>query len=374
MSLRHIINGSDILIEYENLNKTNNIFFKDYKNAFSKFLNSGHYILGEQVLNFEKEFAKYNGSKYCIGVASGTDALTISLKCLNLNKNGEVLVQSNAYIATVLAIINAGLKPVLVEPDIQTYNMSIENLKSKINNNTVAILPTHLYGKPTDMKSILKIANEFNLKIVEDCAQAHGASQNEKKVGNFGDLGAFSFYPTKNLGALGDAGAIVTNNKELAEKARKMRVYGFRKQYYSDILGYNSRLDEFQAAILRIKLKKLDKLNKHKRKLAKIYSTNLSDKIIRPVTKKDLYDVYHIYPIRSDKRDLLRKHLIKKDIITSIHYPVPVNKQVSLQNYFKNERMLIAEDIANTIMSLPISFFHTKEDILNVCNNINIYG
>jgi len=282
------------MIEYENLRKVNEPFFKNFKCSFNELLKSGRYILGNNVNIFEKEFASYCGSKNCVGVASGLDALILSLKVFDFEKESEIIVPSNTYIATILSIVNNQLKPILVEPDIKTYNIDPYKIEEKITSKTRAIIVVHLYGKACNMNPIIKIAKKYNLKIIEDCAQAHGAEYKNKKVGTFGDLGAFSFYPTKNLGALGDAGAITTDNIELFEKIKCIRNYGEKVKYNNEFIGFNSRLDEIQAGLLSIKLKKLDEINKHKRMLAKIYMKNLKDCYIKPLIEKDYFDVYHI--------------------------------------------------------------------------------
>jgi dTDP-4-amino-4,6-dideoxygalactose transaminase len=362
------------MIEYENLCEVNRSFFKDYKVSFDSFLSSGRYILGEGVLKFEKEFSDYCGTKYCVGVASGLDALVLSLEVLHLKKNSEVIVPSNTYIATILAIIQAGLKPVLVEPDIKTYNISPENIRLAITKNTTAILPVHLYGKACEMEEIMEIAKSNNLKLVEDCAQAHGAKQKNKKIGSFGDINAFSFYPTKNLGVLGDAGAITTDNEELAERVRCLRNYGSNKKYYNELIGYNSRLDEIQAMFLSIKLKKLDEINEYKRKLAKIYLSHLSDSFVKPIVDDAFFDVYHIFPIRHEKRDNLKQYLFDNGVKTEIHYPLPPNKQKAMVGIIDKFKCPISEKIHNTILSLPISYMHTIEDIKKVIEIANKFG
>lgn len=286
------------MIEYENLKKFNHSFFKEFTKSFIDTLESGWYILGKNVEIFEKSFADYCGAKYCIGVASGLDALFLSLKAFNFERGSEIIVPSNTYIATILSILNADLTPVLVEPDIKTYNIDPMRIEEKITSKTKAIMVVHLYGKACAMDRILEIADAYNLKVIEDCAQAHGAMFKGQKVGTFGDIGAFSYYPTKNLGALGDAGAVVTNREEIAEVIKKLRNYGSTIKYQNVLIGYNSRLDEIQAGFLNVKLKKLDEINNHKRKLAKIYLENLNDDYVKPVVDKDYFDVYHIFNIR----------------------------------------------------------------------------
>ena len=359
----------DILIEYENLAKFNEPFFNEFIEAVKNVLKNGWYILGNNVKKFEEEFAKYIGVKHCIGVGSGLDALIIALDSLDLPKGSEIIVPSNTYIATILAVVRCGYKPILVEPDIRTYNIDHTKIEEKITSKTKAIIIVHLYGKPCNMDPIIEICKKYDLYLLEDCAQAHGAMYNSKKVGSFG-LGCFSFYPTKNLGALGDGGAITTDDDDLAEKIRALRNYGSHKKYYNDYIGYNSRLDEIQAAFLLIKLKYLDQINSHKRDLAKIYFENLSDEFIKPYQHPDYYDVFHIYNIRHYKRDKIRDYLIKKGIKTEIHYPIPPHKQKAMQGILEGEYP-ISEEIHNTTLSLPISYFHTKEDILKVCEVLN---
>jgi len=359
------------MIEYENLGKVNEPFFKDLKYSFDELLKSGHYILGNNVNAFEKEFAFYCGSKNCVGVASGLDALILSLKVFEFGKESEVIVPSNTYIATILSIIHNQLKPVLVEPDIRTYNIDPYKIEEKITSKTKAIIVVHLYGKTCNMDPIIEIAKKYNLKVIEDCAQAHGAKYKGKKVGTFGDLGAFSFYPTKNLGALGDAGAITTDDVKLAEKLKCLRNYGEKRKYNNENVGLNSRLDEIQAGFLSIKLKKLDEINKRKRMLAEIYLKNLNDYYIKPFTEKDYFDVYHIFSIRHPKRDILKDFLLKNKIQTSIHYPIPPHKQKAMQGIINCLDYPISEEVHKTILSLPISYFHTKDDIYQVIEIMN---
>jgi dTDP-4-amino-4,6-dideoxygalactose transaminase len=358
------------MIEYENLNKANSGFFNEYIAAFNALLKSGKFILGKNVEDFEKKFADYCGVKYCVGVASGLDALTISLKNFSFPNGSEIIVPSNTYIATIIAILNAGLKPVLAEPYLDTYNLNPKQIESKINRKTKAILPVHLYGKACKMDSITALAQKHGLIIIEDCAQAHGAAFKKKKTGSFGEMGAFSFYPTKNLGALGDAGAIVTNNDEIYSNLLKYRNYGSSKKYYFDLIGLNSRLDEIQAAFLLIKLKYLDKINSHKRKIAKLYQENLKNDFIKPVVDKDCFDVFHIYNIRHEKRNDIKSYLMKNEIHSEIHYPIPPYKQKALKDYFKEE-YLISDEIHNTTLSLPISYAHTTDDIFSVIEVLN---
>ena len=359
------------MIEYENLYLSNKNLINKYEEKFSAILQIGWFILGAEVKKFEVDFSKYCGVKYCIGVANGLDALILSLRVLNLPKGSEVIVPSNTYIATILAIIEAGLVPILIEPRITTYNLDPELIESRISKKTKAILVVHLYGKCAEMDSIIQIANNHSLYIIEDAAQAHGASINGVKAGNFGDLAAFSFYPTKNLGALGDAGGITTNNFDFAQDLQKLRNYGSSIKYHNDVPGINSRLDEIQAGFLRIKLELLDKINLRKREIAKIYNENLTNNIIKPVSQEGYFDVFHIYNIRTERRNQLKEYLLDNKIKTEIHYPIPPHKQNALKELSKNEKFPIAEEIHNTTLSLPISVFHTNDDIYKTINAIN---
>lgn len=357
------------MIEYESLGRLNRGFEKEYLQCFRDLLDSGWYILGKKVESFEKAFASYCGTKYCIGVASGLDALMLALRSYEFPVGSEVLVPSNTYIATILSILQCGLKPILVEPDIRTYNIDPLKIEEKITKNTRAIMVVHLYGKSCDMESIMQIASKYDLPVIEDCAQAHGAMFKGQKVGTFG-IGAFSFYPTKNLGALGDAGAITTGDSDKNEMFRALRNYGSKIKYQNDYIGYNSRLDEIQAALLSVKLKYLDEINQHKRNLANIYLTELKDDFIKPVVSSDYFDVYHIFNIRHPKRDELRDFLLKNGIKTDVHYPIPPHKQKAMEGIIEGEFPL-SEEIHKTTLSLPISYGHILDDIYKVIEVLN---
>ncbi len=359
------------MIEYENLRKVNEPFFEDFKRTFAETLESGWYILGKRVETFEGEFAGYCGSGHCVGVASGLDALTLSLKAFDFKRGDEVIVPSNTYVATILAVLHCGLTPVLVEPDIRTYNIDPARIEEKITSRTVAILVVHLYGKPCQMDPIGAIARRHGLKLVEDCAQAHGATYKGKRTGSFGDFGAFSFYPTKNLGALGDAGAVTTDGPELADRVRKLRNYGSGVKYHNELVGFNSRLDEIQAAFLSIKLGKLDEINGHKRSLATIYREGLKDDFVKPVVEEGCGDVYHIFNVRHPDRDRLKEYLLQNGIRTEIHYPVPPHRQQALQGLLPDYDYPVSDEIHATTLSLPISYFHTELDIRRVVEVMN---
>ena len=360
------------MIDYENLGELNKQFFESYIESFTKTLYSGWYILGNNVEKFENEYASYVESIKCIGVANGLDALILSLKSLSLPAKSEVIVPSNTYIATILAIIHCGFKPILVEPDILSYNIDPNKIKEKVTSSTKAIMVVHLYGKCCNMDPINLIANEFNLFIIEDCAQSHGAKYKGIKSGNLGTIGAHSFYPTKNLGAIGDAGAITTNNIELHNKLLALRNYGSKIKYMNDYIGYNSRLDEIQAGFLSIKLKKIEQIIDHKRKLAKLYLENLKEDFIKPIVDDDYFDVYHIFNIRHPHRDKLKEFLFTKGIKTEIHYPISPNKQKAMQGIIK-ENFPISEEIHSTTLSLPISLIHNEDNIYHIIEVLNSF-
>lgn len=359
------------MIEYENLKLVNQPFFEEYRKAFDAMLDSGWYILGKNVQEFETAFAAYCGTKHCIGVGNGLDALTIALRSFGFAPGDEVIVPSNTYIATILAVLHNGLVPVPVEPDLRTYNLDPAKIEARITAKTKAILPVHLYGKLCDMKAINAIAAKHGLKVVEDCAQAHGAHYEGKKAGNWGDFGAFSFYPTKNLGALGDAGSLNCNDDALALSAKRLRNYGSDVKYYNEVVGFNSRLDEMQAGFLSIKLRALDEINAHKRKLASLYLQGLKNDFVLPLVQEGYFDVYHIFNIRHEKRDALKTFLLENGIKTDIHYPVTPKNQKAMKGYFDAYDLPLAEEIHRTTLSLPISYFHTENDIAQVIETLN---
>jgi dTDP-4-amino-4,6-dideoxygalactose transaminase len=358
-------------IFYENLNLLNKEFEFQFKEKFNSFLNNGWYVLGNEVSNFENNFAKFCGSKYCVGLANGLDALELGLSVFDFPANSEILVPSNTYIATILAIINAGHIPVLIEPNIVTYNIDHGLIEGKISPKTKAIMVVHLYGQIAQMDEIVNIAKQYNLEIIEDCAQAHGATLNNKKAGTFGKIGAFSFYPTKNLGALGDAGAIITDDFDIYKKILALRNYGSEKKYYNKYLGRNSRLDELQAAFLNVKLPSLDKINEHKRTIALIYDEGLTDLVVKPREIDNSRHVYHIYNIRTNKRDELKQYLLDNGIHTEIHYPLPPNKQEGYEEFFKANSFPISSEIHLTTLSLPISYANSFDEISIVVDVIN---
>ena len=359
------------MIEYEDLAAVNGRFINALRTKFHDVTERGWFILGNEVKQFEESFAKFHKTKFCIGVASGLDALILSLRALDLEKGSEVIVPSNTYIATIFAVMHCGMKPVLVEADIETYNIDPQKIEAAITKKTRAIIVVHLYGKCCRMDHIKKICRSYKLKLIEDCAQSHGAKFKDQISGTFGDCGAFSFYPTKNLGALGDAGAVLCSNSKIEKNIRSFRNYGSSKKYYNEHVGFNSRLDELQAAFLNIKLNKLNEYTSHKRTLASIYLKGLKKDFVLPVVRKEEFDVFHIFAIRHPNRDLLKKYLLQKNIQTEIHYPVPPHKQVAMQNVLKKKSFPISEEIHRTILSLPCSFAHSEDDVRSVVRVMN---
>ncbi|EAK9908150.1 DegT/DnrJ/EryC1/StrS family aminotransferase [Campylobacter lari] len=357
------------MVNFLDLHKINARFEDEIKNKINEVINSGWYILGKQCADFETNFAQYCGVKHCIGVANGLDALRIIIKAYEFSKDDEIIVPANTYIASILAITDNLCKPVLIEPDINTYNINAKSIKEKITNKTKAIMVVHLYGQVCDMEPIYALAKKYNLKIIEDCAQAHGAHFKEKKVGSLGDAAGFSFYPGKNLGALGDAGCITTNDDLLASKIRALANYGSHKKYENLYAGLNSRLDELQAGILDIKLKYLDSDNQKRKEIADYYMKNIkNENIILP--KIDIDHVWHLFVIRTNFRDKLQKYLNENNIQTIIHYPIPPHKQECYKD-FNNLSLPITEKIHNEVLSLPISPVMTQEEIKQVVEVIN---
>ena len=367
-------------VEYENLAGLNAPFVKEFESAFSEVLHKGWFILGNEVSRFEEEFASFLQAPYFLGLASGLDALEIPLKIAEWPEDTEVIVPSNTYIATVNAVINAGYKPVFVEPDIRTYNIDPARIEAKINENTRAIMVVHLYGKPCEMDPILNLCEKYGLSLIEDCAQSHGAQYKGKPTGTFG-FGSFSFYPTKNLGALGDAGGLTLHTQEDFEKVRAWRNYGSNVKYYNEYIGDNSRLDEVQAAFLRIKLKALDRITLHKKQLAALYHELLDkNKFVLPYSASHLDEVFHIFPVRHSRRDDLKAWLLEHGIKSEIHYPVAPCDQHSIRELFgrkgwklNEEDFVLAREIHDSILSLPISTIHTEDDIRYVAKVMNAF-
>jgi dTDP-4-amino-4,6-dideoxygalactose transaminase len=359
-------------VEFESLAASNKKYFEQLTTAFDQTVKKGWYILGTQVKDFEKNFAEFVGSRHCIGLASGLDALILALRAFDFQAGDEVIVPSNTYIATILSILHCNLKPVLVEPDIRTYTIDPAGIEAAITSRTRAIMVVHLYGKSCDMAPIMKIKEKYGLKLIEDCAQSHGALCGQKMTGTFGEFGAFSFYPTKNLGALGDAGAMTTDDDELALRIRRLRNYGSDVKYYNEVVGYNSRLDEIQAALLNVKLPSLQEANAYKRTLAALYLNGLSsEKFILPVVQDGFFDVFHQFVIRHPERDRLRAYLLENGVKTEIHYPVAPHRQKAMQGILDSYSYPVSEEIHQTILSLPISFGHTPDDIQYVIEVMN---
>ena len=343
-------------IPFLDLASQNNEILEELNEQFINAVSSGRYINGNQLEMFEEEFAHYIKVKYCIGVGNGLDALTLSLKVLGIKKGDEILVPSNTFIATWLAVSNVGAIPVPIEPDINTFNMDANLIEREINENTKAIIVVHLYGLPAEMDQVIKIAKKYNLKVIEDAAQAHGATYKNKMIGSIGDINAFSFYPGKNLGALGDGGAVTTNNKTYANKLRMLSNYGSKQKYIHKELGVNSRLDELQAAFLRVKLRQLDQNNNKRIEIAKRYLENLKHcNIILPKKFEISKHVWHLFVIRVKDREKLQKNLLNLGIQTIYHYPVPPHKQNAYKNHFQSKRKLrITEQLAKEIISIPL--------------------
>jgi dTDP-4-amino-4,6-dideoxygalactose transaminase len=336
--------------------------------AVSRVLGSGYYLLGKELEAFEKEFADYLDVKYCVGVGNGLDALHLALRALGVGQGDEVLVPSNTYIATWLAVSYAGAVPVPVEPDERTYNIDPEKLEAAITDRTRAIIPVHLYGQPADMDPILEVARKHNLWVLEDAAQAHGACYKGKRVGGLGDIAGWSFYPGKNLGAFGDGGAVTTNNGELADRVRVLRNYGSRTKYFNEVRGFNSRLDEIQAAVLRVKLKHLDRWNRRRLKIAELYRRELEGcDLILPHVPEWAEPVYHLFVVRSGQRDALQQYLKTQGIGTLIHYPVPPHlQQAYCEIGLAAGTLPISERIHQEVLSLPIGPHVTEAQVETV--------
>ena len=329
---------------------------EEIDSAVARVLNSGWYILGPEVEAFETEFADYCGVSHCVGVANGLDALTLALRALDIGPGDEVIVPSNTYIATWLAVSAVGATPVPVEPDPATYNIDPRRIEAAITPRTKALLPVHLYGQPADLDPILAIARQHKLKVVEDAAQAHGARYKNKRIGGHGDIVCWSFYPGKNLGALGDAGAITTNDVYLADKIQVLRNYGSRVKYVNEVPGVNSRLDPLQAAVLRVKLKVLDKWAERRQAIAALYSKQLIETgLVLPVVPEWADPAWHLYVVRSTERDALQSRLQDAGIGTLIHYPIPPHRQQAYAHLDMAPKSLpVAEKLAAEVLSLPM--------------------
>lgn len=362
------------MIKFLDLKAVNNRYTEDVKAAFNRLLESGWYLLGKELENFESEFAAYCGTSYAVGVGSGLDALVLIIRAYGFGRGDEIIVPSNTYIATVLAVTACGVEPVFVEPNPETHLIDTTKIEEKITEKTRAIMPVHLYGRSCDMNEICNLAKKYDLKVIDDAAQAHGAvHERDDTGGNFtGRAIGFSFYPSKNLGALADSGAVTTNDGELVEKIKALRNYGSHKRYYNKYLGVNSRMDELQAAILNIKLKGLDKDNGRRRKIVGYYLETIKNKKIRlPKPPRDPEKhVWHLFVITTKERDRLRQYLQNNEIQTQIHYPIPPHKQECYRKY-NTLSLPIAEQLANEVLSLPISPVMTEEDVQRITKVIN---
>ena len=339
----------------------------------ARVLGSGRYLLGTELEAFESEYADYIGARYCIGVGNGLDALHLTLLAMGIGPGDEVLVPSNTYIATWLAVSQTGAIPVPIEPDERTYNIDPQRIEAAITSRTRAILPVHLYGQPADMTPILACAEKHGLKVLADGAQAQGARYHGEAIGGLGDATAWSFYPGKNLGAFGDAGAVTTNDAELAERIRVLSNYGSRGKYINEVQGYNSRLDEIQAAILRVKLRYMDTWNARRARIAATYSETLSDcGLILPVVPDGIDPVWHLYVIRHPDRDSLQRELSARGVQTLIHYPIPPHLQKAYEELgWSIGSFPLAESIANSVLSLPIGPHLLMEKCFSVINSLN---
>lgn len=361
-------------IPFVSLEYTHNEIRKDLDNAYKRVIDNNSFIKGSECALFEKEFAKYCEARFCIGVATGLDALILILRAMNIKEGDDVILPSNTFIATALAVSYVGATPIFVEPEILTYNINPILIEEKINKRTKAIIAVHLQGRPADMDSINKIAKKHHLYVIEDAAQAHGTTYKGRKVGTLSDAAGFSFYPGKNLGALGDGGCVVTNNKAIADKVRALGNYGSDYKYHHIYKGTNSRLDELQSAFLRCKLPHLDKWNEYRRRVAQRYLTEITNPLITlPLVADDDFDhIYHVFVIRCPKRDELEKYLKENEIETVKHYPIPMHLQYAYKDLnIKKGDLPIAEEISETVLSIPIYYGITDEQINYIIEKIN---
>ncbi|MCI9096550.1 MAG: DegT/DnrJ/EryC1/StrS family aminotransferase [Lachnospiraceae bacterium] len=348
------------------------MYQEEFEKKAIEVLRSGWYVLGKEVRSFEEEFAHYTGGKYCVGLASGLDALWVAFRVLGIEAGDEVIVQGNTYIASVMGITINGATPVFVEPD-EYYNIDAEKVEEKITSRTKAILVVHLYGQASNMEPIMKIAKKYNLRVVEDCAQSHGAYFNDQMTGTFGNIGCFSFYPSKNLGAFGDGGAIVTNDADLADKVRVFRNYGSEKRYYNRVVGTNSRLDEIQAGLLRIRLSHMRELEEDKKRICSRYLQELENENIHlPAVREGATHIWHQFVIRVERRQELIDYLNSREIGTIIHYPIPPHLSEAYC-YLKIGRgsLPITEYYADTVLSIPLYNGMTEDEQAYVIETIN---
>lgn len=361
------------MISFLDLSQINNRFRDEIDFRFKKILDKGHYLQGEQNELFCEHFAQFCGTKFAIGVANGLDALNLIIRAHGYGAGDEIIVPANTYIATILAISENGCTPVLVEPDINTYNIDPDKIEAAITPKTRAIMVVHLYGQAVQMQKVWEIAKKHGLKVFEDCAQAHGAFYQNKRVGNLSDAGAFSFYPGKNLGCMGDGGAVVTNDENVYKKVKALANYGSDRKYHHIYKGTNSRLDELQAAVLDVKLPHLDADNARRREIASYYRKNITNPlIILPQTYEEEAAVWHVFVVRTRERDRFQQYLANKGVQTIIHYPTPPHKQEAYAEW--NDRSYpISEEIHRTIISLPISPVMTGAEIKEIVRIVNEY-
>lgn len=348
------------------------MYQKEYEDKVVDVLRSGWYILGNEVKSFEKNYASYVGTKYCIGVASGLDALILSFRALGITNGDEVIVQGNTYIASIMGITINGATPIFVEPN-EFYNIDADKIEEKITDKTKAILVVHLYGQASQMSKIKRLCKKYNLKLVEDCAQSHGAQYKGKFTGTFGDLACWSFYPSKNLGAFGDAGAVTTNNENLANKIKILRNYGSEERYHNKVVGYNSRLDEIQAGLLNVKLNHIDELLKDRERIALKYLAEIKNQLIElPKISKDCTHVWHLFVIRCTERERLLNYLTEYEIQSLIHYPIPPHLSEAYKYLgLKKGDLPITENYADTVLTLPLYNGMTEEEIDYIITVIN---
>lgn len=359
------------MIPHLDLKRINAPYQVEIAEAMRRVAESGWYILGKEVEKFEQNWAAYCGVKHCLGVANGLNALELILKAYDFAEGSEVIIPANTYIASILSVTTLGLKPVWVEPDMRTFNIDPKKIERKITPKTKAIMVVHLYGKCCDMKPIGEIAQKYGLKVIEDAAQAHGATYNGQKAGNLSDAAAFSFYPTKNLGALGDAGAVTTNDPDLARMIGSLRNYGSTIKYYNDHIGTNSRLDEVQAAILNVKMKYLDAENQRRRELARFYLSEIKHPYLALPSPKTLFDdAWHLFVVRHPKREQFIDYLMDNGIQATVHYPVPPHKQKAYAAY-NHLNLPISEQIHNEVVSLPLNPSMTDAEAAYIVQTIN---
>jgi len=359
-------------IPFNSLSPLYEKYREEFDQAALGVLSSGWYILGDEVSSFEKEFAGSIGSDHCVGLNSGLDSLILAMRALGIGPGDEIIVQANTYIATVLGITENGATPVFVEPD-EYHGINPEKIEKAITSKTRAILAVHLYGQPCEMDSLMEIAQRYDIPVIEDCAQSHGAAYRGQMTGTFGSIGCFSFFPTKNLGAFGDAGAIVTNHKELAEKVMMLRNYGSRSKYVHEITGVNSRLDEMQAALLRVKLKYLGEILEERKQIAEAYLRGIDNPLVElPGVRPGARHTWHLFVVQTERRDELQKHLVERGIVTSIHYPIPphLSEAYGYLGYGKGS-FPITEGLADRVLSLPMYNGMTEEEISYVVDGVN---